>query len=223
MRFDRPAALGSGSDERQGDLVIDSESRELLQKLYPKPYGVYSRGLAAFQVSGWRSGIGLPAAQQWLSTTETANTITGLCQLDMGLNGNFRINSSVQNVQRRSGFEVVLGSWANTHLIDVSCSILSFHEEDQRIQTGRVEYVHIKPNSDNNPGQSLSTNVRFSKPFNKPPNVVTFISGLDTINGKYIRIDLNPSNIDRFGFRLNMRTWAGSYRSHLYLSTAKPP
>lgn len=222
MLFDRPAALGTSgsSDERHGQqrsASIDAEAIRLVQRLYPP--GPFSGRVTASQVSGWRGFIGSPSNQvppavQWKSTTATTNGVTGLSRIEMGLSGNFRIDSHFQNVQQKVGFDVVVKTWWDTHLVDAACDVLTFDQDDQRVQVGRVNYGDIWPGGggDRSPGVMLSHDVRFARPFKNTPKVVTFISCIDSVKGKYIRLDVNPCNIDRYGFRLNIRTWAGMFQ-----------
>ena len=144
MGFDRPATLGSGIDECRGGIVIEDKARKLLETLYPESYPVFCREVSCSWVPGWSGGIGRPYAYQRLEAKQTANIITGLCRFNMGLHGWFRLKCYTQNVQSRSGYSVMWGSWDDTHLFDATYSILSFDDEDQRIQTGRMSYMDMR-------------------------------------------------------------------------------
>lgn len=208
MRFDRPSRLGSsGVDVLCGGSSIDPEDRRLLQRIYPKLFDACLQQLVGSRVSGWRSGIGEAKVKTSYQVKQTANIITALCRLDLGLNGNFRVDSWVENIQRGSRFDVGVGTWMDTHLIDASCNVLSFDDEDQRVQTGRLNYLPIRPSA--RPGESGSEYIRFSRPFKNVPKVTTFISKIDTNKGVYLRLNVSASDIDRNGFRLTIRTWAG--------------
>ena len=209
MAYDRPAYLGnSGSDEKHGGLIIDSESLLLLRTLYPAIANVHHGSLVNSQTSGWRAGVGTITARKRFSTSEIYNIITGLTRLDMGLNGNFR-HTSYHGSVTSDGFEVVQGCWADTHIIDASCDVLSFSANDTRIQTGRESYNNWK--SGDVPGRPLSRRITFSRPWKNVPAVVAFISGIDFSNRPNLRCEVTATSIDRTGFTLNLNTWAGKF------------
>ncbi|KAM5522924.1 ATP synthase subunits region orf 7 [Fusarium oxysporum f. sp. phaseoli] len=143
---------------------------------------------------------------QWnlqFQTTKTTNIVTGLCRLDMGTHGNFRLRSEITKIQQKVGYTWEVGTWSDINLLDASYSVLSFEKDDQRVQTGHTEWKYLPG------GKSRSTYRRFTKPFKNIPEVVVFITGFDTRQGRNIRIDVSASNIDRNRFTVNMGTWAG--------------
>lgn len=208
MHHDLPSALrNSGADVIQGGRVIDNEARSLLQSLYPtwpKPLcAVYAaKSIGIFKEKGYGT--------VFIQTQMTKNIIAGLRRLDMGTNGNFRLRSKITDIQKKKGYTWEVGTWADTNLFDASYSILSFEEEDQRVQTGHTEWKYLSG------GKSRSTYRRFTKPFKTIPEVVVFITGFDTLQGRNIRISVSASNIDRNGFTVNMETWAGKYISRCF-------
>lgn len=205
MRFDIPGALNiKGSDILQGGLVIDSEAFNLVRSLYPPVLDPCCLRSAARHHPGFEAGwSGKARGERRFNVAQTANIVTGLERIDMGLHGNFRLHSGVTNVQRGSGYTLTLGAWDDTDLIDATCNVLSFHETDTRVRTGHVNWNQLSG------GKERSVRQNFSKPFNKTPNVVVFISGLDTSKDKWIRFDVSASKIDRNGFTVNMKTWDG--------------
>lgn len=214
MRYDIPAALCTkGIDLLQGGRVIDKEALALVRSLYPpvpeSTCFTFNAGqLPGFQ-AGWNGGA---TGKRFFSTAHTTNVVTGIRRVDMGINGNFRLISDVADIQRGSGYTLEMGAWADTHLIDATCDVLSFDEADQRIRTGRVNWHHLSG------GNERSYRETFSRPFNMTPNVVVFISGFDTLKGRNIRIDVSPSAIDKNGFTVNIKTWAGESRITCSLS-----
>lgn len=211
MGYDRPANLSYGDDERRGGIVIDDEARKLLEALYPKSYSVSCREVSCSSAPGWTGGIGRPYAYHNIEAKQTANLITGLCRIDMGLNGWFRLKCYTQNVLSRSGYTAVLGSWDDTHLFDASYSILSFDEEDQRVQTGRMPYMDMRTGNSGLPpaGARYTKRINFTRPFKKVPKVVTFISAIDSANWVNLRVEIYPYDIDRNGFTLSFGPWGG--------------
>lgn len=203
MHHDLPSALrSSGADVLQGGRGIDNEAHSLLKSLYPtwpKPLcAVYgAKSISSFKDRGHGTC--------YFSTPLTNNIVAGLCRLDMGTNGNFRLRSKITDIKKKKGYTWEVGTWADTNLFDASYSILSFEEEDQRVQTGSTEWQYLSG------GKSRSTYRRFTKPFKSKPEVVVFITGFDTLQGRNIRISVSASNIDRNGFTVNMETWAGKY------------
>ncbi|KAK3398528.1 hypothetical protein B0T20DRAFT_498418 [Sordaria brevicollis] len=184
MRFDVPAALSTkGKDILQGGSGVDSEALNLVRSLYPPLLDACSLRSAAQHHPGFEAGWnGRAVGDRRFNVAQTSNIVTGIEKIDMGLNGNFRLNSSVINVDRGSGYTLRLGAWDNTHLIDATCNVISFHEADTRVQTGRVDWSQLSG------GNERSGRQNFSRPFNKTPNVVAFISGLDTAKGRQIRM-----------------------------------
>lgn len=218
MGFDRPAALStSGLEVRSGGDVIDAECFALLKKMYilPDPT-VFNRDLVACATPGWRSGIGQIETSQQFSTDHTANIITGLNRLDMGLNGNFRVRTITERAGSDS-FNILVGCWADTHLGDVDCSVLSFKADDMRIQTGTEDFRDNKPGgptSEDVRGRSITKRVNFSWPFKNTPSVVAFIRGFDMGKDRNLRVQVEVSFIDKNGFTLNFGTWGGKYLSN---------
>jgi hypothetical protein len=210
MRFDRPGSLASsGCDERYGGFGLDNEAIVLLRKLYPTLIDAYSNRVSATQAPGWSGGIKVPAARVNCRATQTTKGVTGLCRLDMGLHGNFRISTSFENVVQRSSFDVVINAWHDTHIIDATCSALTFDEADQRVQTGCVGVLDMRRPDDPKTGVPFWIDIPFSRPFKNTPQVVTFLSMFDTEHGKQIRLKTYASEISRNGFRLNLATWDG--------------
>ncbi|KAH7161674.1 hypothetical protein EDB81DRAFT_351723 [Dactylonectria macrodidyma] len=203
MRYDLPGALGiDGTDFLQGGHVIDTEALALVRSLYPPVLESCCFTCNVGQLDGFQQGWdGRASGTRFFNTAQTANVVTGICMIHMGLTGNFLLLSEATNVQRGSGYTVGIRTWGNTHLINATCNVLSFDEADQRVKTGRVHWMHLPG------GNERSYRENFSRPFNKTPNVVVFISGFDTIKGKYIRVEVTASGIDKNGFTLNMRTW----------------
>ncbi|KAF5705136.1 ATP synthase subunits region orf 7 [Fusarium mundagurra] len=211
MHYDLPSSLASnGADALQGGSVIDSGARSLLRSLYPlwpKPLcGRYS----AKDRYGFKAGVNANGIANF-GTNMTNNIVAGLCRLDMGTNGNFRLQSKITNIQK-DGYTWEVGTWSDTNLYDASYSILSFEKEDRRIQTGNAEWKYLSG------GKSRSTYRRFTKPFKTIPEVVVFITGFDTLQGRNIRLDVSASNIDRNGFTVNMMTWADTEVINLTVS-----
>ncbi len=232
MAYDRPGHLSSnGRDERHGGSVIDSESLSLLQSLYPPmPSSPYHSYLVNSQTAGWREGIGTISATKWFGTTATSNIVTGLTRLDMGINGNFRVSSYCSDV-RDDGFSITQGCWADTHIIDASCDVLSFASDDTRVQTGREQYSFWKGGVDAH-GQSLSRRINFGRAWKTttPPSVVAWIAGIDYWNRANVRCEVVVDGVDANGFTLHLNTWLGNNNCllstnliQLFLFFSSPP
>ncbi|KAH6981604.1 hypothetical protein BKA56DRAFT_731119 [Ilyonectria sp. MPI-CAGE-AT-0026] len=206
MHYEVPAALGTkGIDLLQGGRGIDSEALALVRSLYPPVPQSSLVTCIATQLPGFQSGwSGRANGKRFISTAQTGNIVTGLNRLDLGTNGNFRVYSEIEDIQRGSGYSLKIITDADADLIDATCDVLSFDEADQRIRTGRVQWHHLPG------GNARSYRENFSRPFNKPPNVVAFISGFDSIKGRSVRIDVKASAIDRNGFTLDISTWSDS-------------
>ncbi|EPE32267.1 Agglutinin HPA-like protein [Glarea lozoyensis ATCC 20868] len=206
MAFDRPGILGSGVNEHHGGLIVDSEALDLLRRLYPA-YNIFcpSIGVVCTQTLKFKGGIHVQPATQRFLTQKTANVITGISYIDMGLHGNFRLTSYPHEIQKGSSFDVTLGSWHDTHIYDAKCSVMSFAEEDPRILTGSVESAELRGGKLN-----CSTYVYFRRPFRQTPNVVAWVSGFDFAKDKNLRIEVSVDEVSNLGFRLRMNTWLDS-------------
>ncbi|KAF5975668.1 agglutinin HPA-like protein [Fusarium bulbicola] len=211
MHYDLPSSLASnGADALQGGRVIDSEARSLLRSLYPLWPKPLCERLRAKDRHGFKAGVNANGIANF-GTKMTNNVVAGLCRLDMGTNGNFRLRSKISNIQD-DGYRWEVGTWSDTNLHDASYSVLSFEKEDRRIQTGNTEWKYLSGE------KSRSTYRRFTKPFKTTPGVVVFITGFDTLQGRNIRIDVSASDITRNGFTVNMKTWADTEVYNLTVS-----
>jgi hypothetical protein len=210
MGYDRPAALAQDGEEAVsgGSHSIDEEARALLRSLYPLLIpDVYCSRWNAPEMDGFRAGWdGGANGSRWIGTTQTANIIAGLCRVHMGLNGNFRLNCGASEVVPGVSFRLNMGTWADTHLIDASCNVLSFNQEDKRVRTGRLEWHELAGSN-----QQRSVRVKFSPPFEKTPNVIVAISKFDTNHGAQIRCQVRASDIGREGCTIVLETWAGKW------------
>lgn len=224
MRYDVPGSFTTdGKDIRAGGHgQLDTEATTVLRSLYPPLLEAYSFRASATQLPGFVSGWdGRTSGKMAYNMAQTSNIVTGIVMMDMGLNGNFRLNSGPSNIRPGSGYTIEMGAWADTHLIEAKCNVLSFLESDQRVRTGRIEYNQLGG------GLQRSVRVNFPRPFSKTPSVVIFISSLDAIKGKQIRLNTAAINIDANGFTALLETWAGKYfpsvsLTHL-LPVAQPP
>ncbi|SCO89147.1 uncharacterized protein FRV6_13275 [Fusarium oxysporum] len=160
-----PVSLRSnGADVLQGGRVIDNEACSLLQSLYPSwPKPVCGR-YNAKNLGGFKEGLDANGDLN-LTTTKTNNIVVGLCRLDMGTNGNFRLRSKVANIKQKEGYTWEVGIWSDTNLFDASYYVLSFEKEDERVQTRHTDWKYLSG------GKSRSTYRRFTRPFKSVPEV----------------------------------------------------
>jgi hypothetical protein len=233
MAFDRWVKSGKATIERHGGNVIDGEALRFLLKLYPHLPTVFSTRFVNSQQFGFKPNIGHVFATHRYNTRQTENVITGLNRLDMGLNSNVRITSFVE-ARGDDFFDVTQGCWADTHIYDASCDVMSFTPGDTRVQTGSAEYRNWKqngPNSQDSPGVTLERRIEFARPWKQTPKVVAFISGLDYgQRGENIRVNVVVPGelVNTTGFTMRCEVWAGElleplesrYARLTYLQTA---
>ena len=224
MHFDRPAASSPGNrrDKRREGTRIDTESVEVLQCLYPKIHPVFAERFAMTHVQGWREGIPGDEAVKSFAAPQTANVVSGLCHLDMGLNGSFRLWTGVRKVQPRLGFDFCIKSWDDTHIINAESHIMSFDPDDHRVQTGEIDLNSMR-GDDRPEGVRREKYIQFPRPFKQMPNVVTFLTGLDTIKGRWLRVNCLASSIGLNGFYITLMTWAGQYHPLLIFNIGRYP
>ncbi|KAI8296803.1 hypothetical protein K4K56_000075 [Colletotrichum sp. SAR 10_98] len=204
MYYDVPARLVNNKAEiRQGGCFIDQEARSLVQSLYPK---VLEASFFQCDTSDFSKES---IAEHFFRTSCTANIVTGIRKVDMGINANFRLKSEVSNVDS-VGYTVKMGTWNETCLNAAICNVLSFEPADKRVQTGSARWDSLTG------GNGRWTRQTFGKAFNQTPNVVVFISAFDTEERKVVRIDVAPSDIDKNGFTVHMKTWNGKTQSNSF-------
>ncbi|KAL5591216.1 hypothetical protein FOVSG1_010105 [Fusarium oxysporum f. sp. vasinfectum] len=211
MGYDRPAALGSGRDDYGGGFNIDQQSRQFLKSLYPEPAAVSHYYTKADDQNGLLPRQNKLSVKISYSDKRTANIIAGLALVNMGNTYNFRARARAVDVVPRCGFNIQVETWSGSHLWEAVYNVMSFEDEDTRIQTGQVRYEDLRTTSTSQPGVSVSTRVTFSKPFRKMPKVVVFINALDLDRNKRLRVDMSSSEIDRKGFKLTIGNWGGKY------------
>lgn len=226
MRFDKPAFLAGGIDEHKGGSQLDAESRALLESLYPPWRDVFLLYQDAASMPGFSRRSGGTSATigvKNFTTTYTSRAVTGLCQMDMMQDANFRVRSGVSvgvltamasmfgmaSKPEESGFQLELGAWADTYLYNSACRVLAFAKTDTRFQTGTVDVSDMQGGLNNREGWLPDKAVIFNRPFRTVPGVVAFIAGLDTMRGRWIRIRVEPREISQAGFKLTMNSWAG--------------
>ncbi|KAI8168495.1 hypothetical protein KHU50_006168 [Colletotrichum sp. SAR 10_65] len=207
MHYDVPARLVNGrSDIRQGGCFIDQEARSLVQSLYPKVFGASFFQCDTSDTSlfpDFKPAAKQASAQRFFNTSRTANIVTGIRKVDMGINANFRLKTEISNVNS-AGYTIGMGTWNETCLNAAICNVLSFQPADKRVQTGSARWDSLTG------GNERWTRQTFGKAFNQTPNVVVFISAFDTEERKVVRIDVAPSDIDKNGFTVHLKTWNDS-------------
>ncbi|KAF9879434.1 hypothetical protein CkaCkLH20_02977 [Colletotrichum karsti] len=219
MGFDRPASLStSGVDEFRGGNKLDRDSIALLKRLYGG-LDCHSARITAKEVSGWSGGWNIEdkPAKQWCQVSQTTKCVAGLSMLNLGINGNFRIATELDNIQSGRGYDVVIKTWKDTDLIDASSNVLSFNANDCRVQTGYESYADIRSDpNDRSPGVPVSKWVKFARPM-RNPRVVAFISRFDTMKGRYIRIGVYADEVTDEGFKIHLNTWHGRFSPFSFL------
>ncbi|KAL8643856.1 MAG: hypothetical protein Q9226_008076 [Calogaya cf. arnoldii] len=173
-------------------------------------------------VQGWREGIPGAEAVKSFAAPRTANIVSGLCHLDMGLNDNFRLWTGVRKLQPRSGVDFCIKIRDNTHIINAESHIMSFDPDDPRVQTGEIDLNSIR-GDDRPEGVRREKHIQFPRPFKQTPYVVTFLTGLDTIKGRWVRVNCLASSIGLNGFYITLMTWAGQYHPLLIVNIGRHP
>lgn len=197
MHYDVPARLDNSRTEiRQGGCFIDQEARSLVQSLYPK---VLEASFFQCDTSDFSKES---SAEDFLRTTCTANIVTGIRKVGMGINANFGLKSEVSNVDS-AGYTIKMGTWYEICLNAAICNVLSFNQADERVQTGSARWDSLTG------GNERWTRQTFEKAFTRTPSVVVFISAFDTEERKVVRIDVAPLDIDKNGFTVHLKTWNG--------------
>ncbi|KAF7534311.1 hypothetical protein G7054_g6289 [Neopestalotiopsis clavispora] len=214
MSFDRPALLtNEGSDERYGGETVDPTAQALLRKLYPRAHGFYVEKMTVRP--------GTDSQPQRHNTSFTSNYVIGLRRVDLDKDGDFSAGFFVEKSDPGKFLDVRLawpeGLLANGgRVYSATYNILAFDQNDSTIQSGQTfgTYLNFKGIVDR-PMHGISftdsplqaKRISFARPFDVKPQVLTFISGFCCIGGRWLRLDVSATDIDREGFTLNVRTW----------------
>ncbi|KAM6496806.1 hypothetical protein JOM56_007279 [Amanita muscaria] len=122
----------------------------------------------------------------------------GLRQLEIDHRWNIRVLSPIENIQRDSAVYHV-STWHDTKLYSGILDSLNLAPANLDIMCGEHRRDSNSPNN---------VRINFERPFVTPPKVVVFFNAFDLCRSKNWRLNTTATNIDKWGFTLNINTWA---------------
>lgn len=144
-----------------------------------------------------------PTAQKDFQLTPPIPTIAwGLSIIDMKKDTNQRVSTYPDNL-KPDGFQIHVDTWNDTTLYRGATNW--FYPGDCDFQTGSFSTLEDHPFDKNQ--QVTIKNVKFSRPYPAPPNVVVWLTAYDIEKGANIRINTLTKNVTADGFDLEINTW----------------
>ncbi|KIL65612.1 hypothetical protein M378DRAFT_178313 [Amanita muscaria Koide BX008] len=125
----------------------------------------------------------------------------GLRKLDFGRGWNIRVQSAIDNIQKDSAVYHII-TWLDTKLYSGILDSLNLAPANLDILCGG----HSR-NCLSDPKSPSDVRINFERPFVTPPKVVVFFGGFDLCQSKNWRLSTTATNIDKWGFTLNINTW----------------
>ena len=122
--------------------------------------------------------------------------------MDIDRRNNLRLNTDAEYVDEQH-YRAIVNTWSDTILYQSTISWLRVTTDNPYgLQAGRF---------DGSPAKA-STLITFSLPYEKPPAVVVWLSGLDLGTGSNWRLKVETKNITREGFTITLGTWSDTVR-----------
>ena len=123
---------------------------------------------------------------------------TGIHGIDMDHRQNLRLNTSTEHVDELQS-KAIINTWGDSKLYTASMSwVRVSNENPYGIQAGRF---------DGSPS-NRTTKITFARPYEQPPSVVAWLSGLDLGCKGNWRLKTEAKDITREGFTLSLDTWS---------------
>ncbi|KAA1472264.1 hypothetical protein DENSPDRAFT_170741 [Dentipellis sp. KUC8613] len=130
----------------------------------------------------------------------------GLTDLDIRRNRDIHVATQKQNTAR--GFDLSFVTWGGTMLYSAGVSWLQLPREEKEFQWGEFSTPEVTPREQ--PLLSVSRWIAFEREFAEPPYVSVFFCALDMSHRKDWNVTATATDVTRFGFKIQVETWAGS-------------
>lgn len=184
-------------------LVVSPKSPEAerLPDLGPNPtIGNFNTG----EVHHWR--------HPWERTSKIVSFATtystppglpvGINTMDIGNNGNIRINAYTSNIGR-DRFTINIDSWLDTRIYSAGCAWLQIPSNDPNFQFGRYSTTEDHPHHQTRTSRLIT----FPRAYAAPPTVVVMLASLDMQHNKVWRVRTYVSNVTATSFIIHIDTW----------------
>lgn len=143
---------------------------------------------------------------------DTAKIAIGLCSVDIdSASHNVRLRTSVKQDpdSAHKAFTATISSWAPTTLYSAAVAWIDV-PTDRGLRTGSAALYPpagsgILRDGKDNPVELAQ--VRFERPYELPPTVVCWLTGIDTSKSRNCRVCAAARNVDSGGFTLCAVTW----------------
>lgn len=184
-------------------LVVSQKSPETIRRPNPRPnpiIGSFNTG----EVHHWRHPW--PQTSKIVSFGTTYTTPIGLPvginTMDIGNNGNIRINAYTSNVGR-DRFTINIDSWLDTRIYSAGCSWLQILNDDPNFQFGRYSTREDHPHHQTRTSRLIT----FPRSYAAPPTVVVMLVGLDMQHNRSWRVRTYVTNVTATNFIIHIDTW----------------
>ena len=128
---------------------------------------------------------------------ESQYVATGVRGMDMDCRNNLRLNTDAEYVDGQH-YRAIINSWSDTILYKATMSWLRvINDNPYGLRAGRFDGAPAKP----------STTITFARPYEQPPAVVVWLSGLDLGAKSNWRLKVESKDITRQGFTITLGTW----------------
>lgn len=138
----------------------------------------------------------------------------GLNHVDLGKQGNARLNAYVDNAKpvdnNLSAFSahIHVDTWADTVLYDAGCSWLDVSQHSTDFQVGTWSIGDCN-------GAEKSIPITFKKSYDQaPPQIIVWIRTIDIDKGANARVHAYATDVTTTGFKLHVGTW--HHETHIY-------
>lgn len=126
----------------------------------------------------------------------------GINTMDIGNNGNIRINAFASN-RGRDRFTINMDSWLETRIYSAGCAWLQIPSTDPNFQSGRYSTLDDHPHHQTRTSRLIT----FPRAYSSPPTVVSMLTSLDMQKNKVWRVRTYVTNVTARNFLIHIDTW----------------
>ena len=142
-------------------------------------------------------------SEQLVSVSKAASrdsqyVATGIFSMDLDGRNNLRLNTDAKYVDEQH-YRAIVNTWSDTIFYKAEMTWLrAARDNPYGLQAGRFDGAPATP----------STKITFSHPYEQPPVVVVWLSGLDLGAKHNWRLKVETKDITREGFTIVLGTWS---------------
>ncbi|CAH0003361.1 unnamed protein product [Clonostachys byssicola] len=144
----------------------------------------------------------------------TPRVVAGVKTLHCGIGDHLRAKVMPTGVDN-NGFTILMDCWIHsTDLKQIEACYLAISPEETDIQCGEdavtASWRNVRREPDNSNSQTSLEEVFFSRPYDRKPTVLVWLTHIDSDKRDIHRIEVSASNVTTRGFTLNFRSWLDS-------------